>query len=302
MRRAIRCIVWALLATVGSTAMASAQTNAMKSINGIGLIDYGHPPRFKTGQWVKYHLTSKAETGASDDYTVTVAIVGEERFWGEDGFWVETLTEYPGRPSSIVATLMSFDIFKDPDPVRNMQMYQRKLVTGLDDNNLPEVQLMKRPPESIRMRNKHMGTAHLYFDTLGVDTAMVPGGSFDVRKIRIRQGSSTTADTGDSTRYDEMRETRVTYQTVRVPITGLAREDIDYFLERTNWLIGRSGTGQKVTVEHSRGRANLIAMGDGYKSALLPLEWQHDLPGAATPKAAAPPAATPPKRSTAARR
>jgi hypothetical protein len=66
---------------------------AVKQVNGIGLVDYRRKPDFKVGDWVRYHITGTNMTGDKDDYLVTVLIAGEESFWGEDGFWVETWTD-----------------------------------------------------------------------------------------------------------------------------------------------------------------------------------------------------------------
>jgi hypothetical protein len=277
MRRAIRCFAWTLIAASLLAPAAEAQVKRVGQINGIGLIDYSHPRKLHTGDWVRYHATGSSATGYKDDYTVTVAIVGEERFWGEDCFWVETVTERPGRGPVALATMMSYEIFKDPEALRNLQVYQRKMIVGSDDEGQPMVQLMKRPPESLKIRNRKRGSEHAYFDTLGTDTVMVPAGSFDVRRMRIRQASSTSGDNGDSTKYEEVHETRTAALSDRIPVTGLAREDIDYLYQAKTWLIGRSNDLPPLTLEHSVGRANLIAMGGGYVSNILKPEWQHDL-------------------------
>ncbi len=287
MRRAIRCFAWTLIAATLLSPGAHAQVKRAGQINGIGLIDYSRPREFKTGQWVRYHITGKSATGYTDDYTVTVAIVGQERFWGEDGFWVETVTERPDRGPSVLATLMSFEIFKDPEALRNLQVYQRKMISGVDQDGLPVVQLMKRPPESLKMRVRKRGAEHAYFDTLGTDTVMVPAGSFDVRMMRIRQAVSSSGDTGDSSKIETVSETRLAALSDRIPVTGLAREDIEYLYKSKTWLIGRSNDDSLLTMEHSVGRANLVEMGEGYKSHLLKPEWQRDLLPAKSPAKAA---------------
>ena len=83
-----------------------AAQQKVELVNGIGLIDYSQKPHFKVGDWVRYHVTGSSETGMHDDYEVTVLIGGEERFWGEDCFWVETWTEPASGGSRAVATLM----------------------------------------------------------------------------------------------------------------------------------------------------------------------------------------------------
>jgi hypothetical protein len=287
MRRATLAMACALSALLTQSLPARAQVSG-KTMNGIGLIDFSRTPDLKPGQWVRYHVTASSATGSEDDYVMTVGIPGMERFWGDDCFWVETVTESKNGPMQSVATLMSYSIFDDPDPQRNLQMFQRKLVMGLDVNGAPEVTVTRRPPESLRLRSKHAATVHLYFDTLGTDTVRVPFGLFDARKIRIRQGAGNTSDRGDSTQYEEMYETRVDFLTPKVPVTGLAREDIDYLYQAKTWLIGRSNSGELMTKEHSIGKAELIGTGMGFKSTLLPATWQADRRPADGEKYAAP--------------
>lgn len=278
MRRAIRLSAWTLIAVALLPALASAEVRRPNQINAIGLIDYGRKPDFKVGQYVKYHFTSSTATGYADDYVVTVAIVGMERFWGEDCFWVETVTAPRGHPSNAVCTLMSYDIFKDPDALRNMLVYQRQMVNGLDEDGNPQIELMKRPPESLKLRDKKMASEHVHFDTLGTDTVQCPVGLFHTRTLRIRQASSTSADSRDSTMYQELRETRMVALSDKVPVTGVAREDVDYLFQRKTWLIGRSEAGDMVTLEHAVGRGVLIEQGTNYKSSMLPESMQHGLP------------------------
>jgi hypothetical protein len=270
MRRAISALLLAASFLAPAPPAARAQDRPVTSINGIGLIDYDRPPRFEVGQWVRYHVTGESATGYTDDYVVTVAIVGEERFWGEDCFWVETQTEHRDKPGSTLATLMSYDIFKDPKPIPHMQMFMRKTVTEIDDDGEPVQNIMKRPAESLRIRDKQSLAQLFHRDTLGPDTLSVPAGHFQVNKLRIRQGSSTSADGPDSTQYTEMRETRVVHMSDRIPVTGIVREDIDYTLKRRTWLIGRSADTEFVTLEHSQGSATLVGWGQGYESVLLP--------------------------------
>ena len=61
-------------------------------IDAAGMLDYLRPPNFQIGTWVKYHVTSKSLRGYEDDYMVTVLAAGEEVFWGEPCFWLETWT------------------------------------------------------------------------------------------------------------------------------------------------------------------------------------------------------------------
>ena len=59
----------------------------------------------------------------------------------------------------------------------------------------------------------------------------------------MRQGVGMNADVGDSTVRNEVRENRTLYYSREVPITGLAREDIENSILRKTWKIGRVAEG-----------------------------------------------------------
>src|SRR5262249_29444747 len=111
MRRAIPRL---LAAIAVAAAFATLDTPSMHAegrmvINGIGLVDYAHKPTFKVGDWVRYRMLSHSELGESDDYTLTLLIAGEEDFWGDPGFWLETWAELSTGQPSIRAALMSYE-------------------------------------------------------------------------------------------------------------------------------------------------------------------------------------------------
>src|SRR5205823_4498459 len=100
-----------VLAVTAGPALAQEQVNR---IDGVGMLDYSTGrSEFKLGNWAKYHVTAKSDLGVVDDYTVTVLIAGEEHWWGEDCFWVETWTDAAGQSPRSTATLMSYAIFDD---------------------------------------------------------------------------------------------------------------------------------------------------------------------------------------------
>ena len=47
-------------------------------------------------------MESKSELGVIDQYDVTLVIAGEEDFWGDPAFWLESWIDYPGRPRSLL--------------------------------------------------------------------------------------------------------------------------------------------------------------------------------------------------------
>src|SRR5437667_8431576 len=89
-------ILVGLVALILAAPPVRAITSESK-VDGIGLIDYSKKPDLHVGSWVKYHVKAKSDKGAVDDYSVTMLIAGEEKFWGEDCFWLETWTEIPGQ-------------------------------------------------------------------------------------------------------------------------------------------------------------------------------------------------------------
>jgi hypothetical protein len=275
MRRAVRTCLFLFAACCWlAPAIVHAAAQQVDLVNGIGLIDYSHKQRFKPGTWLKYRVTGSSEAGMSDDYIVTLLIAGEETFWGEDCFWVETQTELKNKPGGhILATLMSYSIFDDSLPLPHMQLYSRKMISEIDERGRPVQQVTKRPPSALTTR-KGPGTQApltVKYDTLGVDTVVTPPGSFDCKKISIEQGVAATSEVGDSTIRTEVHEDRVTYMNRRIPITSLAREDIVNKIERKSWKAGESQNAEVRVMDHATGSARLIAFGEGMQPQLVPV-------------------------------
>ena len=298
-----RAMTWLGLAACTAALLTTGPTAAaVKQVNGIGLIDYRRKPDFKVGDWVRYRITGTNTTGAQDDYMVTVIISGEENFWGEDGFWVETWTEPSGQPPMGTATFMSYAIFEDSLPVQHMLLYQRKTINESDDKGLPIQVVLRRSPASLKLRTPFDDQVRMDIDTLGQDTVRVPRGDFRVVKVRTRQGKSTTRDVGDSTDYSEIWDNRIDYITHQIPITSVVREEIESSFQQRKWQIGRSEDAPPMrTLDHSLGEARLIDFGSGMKSSMLPESMQKSLKtrrsaaGAAPPKGTKPPASAPKK-------
>ena len=269
MRRAIPVLALLLPAALLLPRTAHEEARPVTSINGIGLIDYHDRPDLKAGTWVKYHVSGHSQMGMSDDYTVTVAIGGEERFWGEDCFWVETITEPVGRPAASIATLMSYAIFSDTLAFPHMQYYIRKTCSDINELGQPVEVVAKRPAESLVKRDRKESNIRWYIDTLGTDTARVQRGLFNCRKVQINQAVGASVDQGDTTIYTEVREVRHTFVSDRVPITHIVREEIDYSIRRKKWLIGRSQDAPENIMERSTGSAELVDFGTDYKPILV---------------------------------
>jgi hypothetical protein len=264
-------------------------------IDAIGTLDYTHGrSALQPGSWVKYHMTARSELGATDDYTVTVLIAGEEEWWGEECFWVETLTQRGiGSPLESSATLMSYAILEDSLPARNFKFYRRKRIHGVDESGTPLQQTIRRGQSDMKSRTPPDPALKLKVDTLGTDTVKTAQGDLFCLKVRTEQGVSATAQSADSSQYTETREVRVAYLTPRVPVTGNAREEVDYSISRRTWLTGRSQESSPMrTMDRSRGVLELVGYGTGgLEARLVPVEFRRSLAeqrAAQTPKPKAP--------------
>jgi hypothetical protein len=288
MRRATRWL--GLVLCAAALLPTGLEAAAVKQVNGIGLVDYTRRPDFKVGDWVRYRITGENTTGAKDDYVVTLIIAGEESFWGEDGFWIETWTEGKDNAPMGAATLMSYAIFDDSLPTPHMLLYQRKAINESDEMGNPIQVVLRRSPASLKVRTPFDDAVHMDVDTLGPDTASVAKGLFQVLKISTRQGKSTTHDIGDSTEYSEIWDRRVDYMSHKVPITSLVREEIETSFKQRRWQIGRSESAPPLhIIDQSIGEARLLDYGSGMKSRILPPSMQKSLPN----RAAAQPASKP---------
>ena len=267
MRRAIRLLSVIALAAVTAVPVTRADDQVM---NGIGLIDYGRRPDFKVGTWVKYHVTGQSAKGRSDEYDLTIGIAGEERFWGEDCFWVETLQSGKGG-SSLIATLMSYSVYDDSLPFTHIQYYTRKNILDTDAMGVPQEDIARRPAATLRSRLATAGkNLSVHFDTLGTDTLTVPKGTYLARHVRIKQDLGVEMDIGDSTVRSDNYDDRDSYISRKVPLTGIVREDIEFRSTKKTWMVGRSSEAPTVTAAHSTGRAVLLDFGENYKGSLVP--------------------------------
>ncbi|MFN8587883.1 MAG: hypothetical protein U0704_08755 [Candidatus Eisenbacteria bacterium] len=278
MRRAIHSLTLALVTLSFAAIAGHTEPQVVESINGIGILDYAHKPTFKVGDWVRYRMTGESKMGMRDDYELTVLIAAEEEWWGEDCFWVETWTDAKGRPPQSVATLMSYAIFDDTMAVQRMQNYQRKAFTGLGPTGQITEDVIKPGANAFKSRNPFQRPLMWDVDTLEADTVQTPAGLFHTRKISIKQGTGVTTNLPDSTLYTEVRENRLTWFTLDVPITHIAREDVENIIARKSWMIGRSSEGSPLrTKERGTGTARLVAYGHGMASRILPPERQKSL-------------------------
>jgi len=276
MRRAIRVLVCAV--AIGLAFPPLPGRTATSPLNAIGLLDYTHKPTFKVGDWVKYKMTGRSELGAKDDYIVTVLIAGEQDFWGDPAFWLETWTDAPGLAPTTQASLMSYDIFSDTLAYSRLQLYQRAAVTMLNEDGSPRVDVTKPAASMLRTRREVKQPNRTSIDTLGRDTVLTPRGTYQALKIARHEGTGATQMVGDSSIYSEVRENRTSWYTTEVPITHVAREDIENIAARKAWMIGRSGDATPLAIkDRGLGTARLIDFGHGLAGRLTPVRYRKSI-------------------------
>jgi hypothetical protein len=289
MRRAILGIALMLSAAAILAGVSDVSSEGVNIVNGVGLLDYTRKPDFKVGDWVRYHITARSALGAHDDYMITLLIAGEENLWGEDCFWVETWTEPVDRAPLAIATLMSFAIYDDSLAFPRMQLYQRKTISDIDEHGIPVQVLSRRSGKSLKSRSPIDTQIAWSVDTLGADTVMVPSGTFQCKKVKIRQGKGAQTDVRDSTVYTEVHDERTDFLAREIPLTSLAREDIDYWFSRRTWQIGHSLESAPLQlIERSTGQARLVGYGHGLKARLLLPEMQKSIRGSQAAAGTAP--------------
>ena len=297
MFRAMRLIAAALaLAAVVTVSNAQIGTDPDRIQNLIAMVDYLHPPDFKAGTWIRYSVETGSVSGQSQKLATTLLVPGEERFWGEDGFWLETQTELRPGVGGAVATLMSYSAFEDSFPIQRMQHYMRKTATPEGEGKVTE-EIVRRSITAARVRKWLSSSEDWKTDTLGPDTLHTPWGVLDVIKVRIQRGTGATQDTRDSTVYMESRETRIEYRSMKVPITHIAREDVEWAAKRRAWRIGQSQEGapfqlidrswvvSRVAAQGTSGLASMVFPPSRQKSLrqLYPAEFASKKPAVATP-------------------
>ena len=269
MLRAIRPTLLLALAALAFAAPAIAQ-NLGKSIDGIGLIDYSRKTVIKVGTFAQYRVTGHSSKGHSEDYRMVVGVAGEERFWGDNCFWVETVTEGDAENGvSAVASLMSYSIFADSLPVQHLQYFVRKNISDVDERGLPREVVAKGSSGGIKSHTKVDPNTHWYSDTLASDSVTAAGKTYWCKRLHTRRDVANSVERGDSTILTEYREDRDTYLSPLVPLTSIVREDIEYLETRKAWLAGRSQDAAAVVSVHSVGQAMLIGSGHDYAGRLI---------------------------------
>jgi hypothetical protein len=251
-----------------------ARTASSTVINAIGLVDYYSKPTFKPGDWVRYHMVGSSKLGAKDDYTIVIAIAGEEEFWGEKCFWLETASVVDSVEIQSVASLVSYSVFNDPQAITDMENYVRKQITSMTNEGVPVQDIVRRPVTTVRGRKTIQGKLDYYIDSLGTEQVEIPSGKYLCQKILFKQAAGATIDAADSSRYDEVRENRTIYRNTQIPITSIVIEEVENIVARKTWIAGESSDAPLNTRDRAFGRAVVEAWGTGRKSKIIDERFQ----------------------------
>ena len=236
-------------------------------MDGSGMVDYTRPPKLEVGSWVKYRMQSTSLQGFKDDYTITVIIAGEEEWWGDPCFWVETWTEDVGQPKRAMASLMPYSMFGDSMASKHVTWFLRKSIQGVGADGKPQEVIHRRDDNEMfaRRAGAQDEGVETKRDTLGRDSTTVPLRRFsDCLKTHQNIRIVEQVTKGDSAIYYERNEARTRYLTNDVPITSLVREDVDDHQQGRSWKLGESSkAGPLKTLERARGSFVLVGMGKG---------------------------------------
>jgi hypothetical protein len=255
-------LVVALVALLLITSDTWSANTVNVRMGSIGYVDYRNKPRFKVGDWVKYHFSSSTDDGQHEDYVMTILISGREKFWGDDCFWVETWTGGRTLTPQVTSVLMSYSAFGDTSWLQHLQVYQRKFATH-DENGLGLAQELVRRALGGKAAGDDRPSLTVLTDTLGRDTVHVALGVFDCTKVRRKAGTGMSEERGDSTYRTENWDQRHLYLSPRVPITSLVRERDERWITRKAWKAGQSNEAVTHYVLRGTGTFDLVEWGSG---------------------------------------
>jgi hypothetical protein len=261
-------------------------------LSGLAYIDYRDKPRFKVGDWIKYHFSSRSDDGRSEDYDMTLLISGEERFWGDDAFWLETWSEGRTLPPQKNAILMSYSAFGDTAWLQHLDVYQRKSASLLEKDVI--VQELTRRVLGGRASSSDRASLTVLTDTVGTDTVNVTSGTYRCTKVVRKAGVGSVEELGDSTLRVENWSQRTLFLTPKIPITSLIRELDERWVTRKTWRVGKSGDAVRNYAMRGTGTLTLIGWGSG---GLTPAVTPLNARGRMTRKPEARPVVKPRKRA-----
>jgi hypothetical protein len=267
MRRALLALSVIL---IGVTTLAGVPSAKQDAIDGITMVDFQHPANFKVGSWAHYRVNSRSQLGFRQDYDVWLLIAGEEEFWGERCFWLETWTLDHGADTLYTASLITYAAFGDSGAVNQPMWLERKTVQGTGEDGTPDVSVGIRDRSMLRQGVGERGRpapedpTHMDrgFDTLAVDTARVPAGDFKGRvAVEVTHIYQETVKGDTTLHYDRVQSSRRKLDP-RIPITRVAREDDDDLQTADVWMTGMSSGKTRRVLEHAIGSMTLLEYGD----------------------------------------
>jgi hypothetical protein len=275
-----RVLVGLLAATLFALGAHPARAQKGALLDAIGEVDYDRGPSVaQVGSWASYHVTVTRNGRVADEYDVTMMVAGEEEWWGEECFWLETTTQQGTKATVTAATLMSSAIFEDSLPLKNIMFYQRKRIAELDENGQPVQQTLRLGKAAVKARVPADPGLTTRVDTLATDTLKTPRGDLACLRLRTEKGVGATSQSADSSRYAETREVRVTEVSRQVPVTGKAREEITVTESQRTWLTGRSKeSGPLLVVSEIRTVMELRDFGtSGREAQIVPEPFRRSL-------------------------
>lgn len=272
MRRAVSILVLTALASVLLTVGLGAQGSSMQLFTGTSLVDFSKRPSWKVGSWVSYQMTGSSEKGFKDDYVVTLVLGGEEVFWGDSCFWLETWSQQPRQQRKVFAMLFSYSIFDDSIAWARPMLYARKYIANINDEGLPRQEIYLRSNESLKTRKDIGAERKRTIEALGTDTVQTRWGTIDTRKEKYTYFVGTTQIKGDSTVYEETRENTITNYSDRIPITRIVRQDLERTDNKKTWLIGQSQDAPTRVRDKGIGRVELTGWGSDTTAVAVPVE------------------------------
>lgn len=267
MRRAVLVLLLLAAASLPGAALAATATGP---VDAIGMLNFQGGPRFKVGDWVKYKVQGTSARGLKTDYTMTMLIAGEERWWGEDCFWVETQISYFGEAPMLAASLLSYAVFQDSFPSVRFPRYIRKYIDMLDVSGVPAQQLYRRSPAELTTRGFSEYEPVVQKDTLGVEKVTVPKGTFEALGVKRHHRSFITEHKPDSSVYYEATRDHIYWTSDTIPITGLLRIDQTDTQRSRTWAAGASENAPLRVLEVATGTTDLVDFGSGMTASLVP--------------------------------
>jgi hypothetical protein len=292
MRRAIR---WLPIAALAALALVTARPTRAQNVpavsSGVALLDFRRAPDFKVGDWVRYHVWGTATGADSVEYVLTLLVAGEEVFWGDSCFWLEAWTETPGLPLVGMATLVSYQAYRDTGAADRVSFYSRKSIMNFEEDGTPIEEVVMQARSVLTMRQLPSVDQPETTVALGRDTVAWARGVVECDKVAKRWVKFRTVPKGDSTFTNESRLERIQFHARSVPITSLAREIGSQEEYGRTWRSIRSSEGvPNVLLGRADNGMRLLDHGHGFTGRFIRKELRASLADQAAARKPAKPA------------